>query len=402
MAKYYFAKVEAKGAKYYWAMSILGALILAWLAASYVRFVGGYYLTGLNHTVTWAAPKVIFVLFVGLSAGSFIISALSGVFGQKEYKVLSRVAGFLAVLFMVGALALLVSDWGRPDRIVLPLIPSYMNFRSMLSLNALVYSTYITLGILYLWAQFKGRDKAVTALAIIATITAIFVHSGTGFIFSIANAREMLFTPIVPLAFVVAALSSGTGMVMNILYFTFKLTGRPIDVRFFKQLSKIMLGLIIFVVYLMAVEHLMHWYVPEHAEGEMFVLFGHHGGQFFQWAFWAGLIGLGGIVPIFILLNPRTKTNLKWILTAGALHVFGVLCERILIILPGQFLPVPILPGYEISSAFGDGKILWYFPSFIEWTQIIGVIALVVFLYIMGLRMLPFLPAEGKYVKEEH
>ncbi|MCL6472193.1 MAG: polysulfide reductase NrfD [Firmicutes bacterium] len=400
MAKYYFAPVKAKGAKYYWVMGILGALTLGWLIASYIRFIGGPYLTGLNHQVTWAGPKVVFVLFVGLSAGSFIISALSAVFGQKEYKVLSRVGGFLAVLFILAALLLLITDWGRPDRLFIVFDPNNINPTSMLSLNAFFYTTYMVIGIFYLWAQFKEHDRAMTGLAIAATVAAVFVHTGTGFIFAIANAREMLFTPVVPIAFVVAALSSGSGMIMNVLYFTFKLTGRSVDVRFFRQLSKVMLGLIIVVIYLMAVEHLMHLYVPEHREGELFVLFGEHGGQFFQWAFWGGLITIGGIVPVFLLLYKRTKDNLKWILTAGGLHVFGVLCERMLIILPGQMLPISILPGYQISSAFGDGKIWNYLPSGYEWMQLIGIFAFVAFVYILGLRMLPLLPVEGRYVSE--
>ncbi len=400
MAKYYFAPVQAKGAKYYWAVGISGALALAWLVASYIRFIGGPYLTGLNHQVTWAGPKVVFVLFVGLSAGSLILSALASVFGQKEYKVLSRIGGFFSVLFILAALLLLITDWGRPDRIFLVFNPSNMNPTSMLSLNAVFYTTYMIIGIFYLWAQFKEHDKAMTGLAIAAVIAAVFVHTGTGFIFAIANAREMLFTPVVPIAFVVAALSSGTGLIMNILYFTFKLTGRPIDVRFFRQLGKVMLGLIIFVIYLMAVEHLIHLYVPEHREAELFVLFGKDGGAFFTWAFWGGLIGLGGIVPIFLLLYKRTRDNLKWILTAGGLHVFGILCERMLIILPGQMLPINILPGYTMSSAFADGKIATYLPSGWEWMQLIGIFGFVVFVYLMGLRMLPLLPVEGRYVKK--
>ena len=67
--------------------------------------------------MTWAGDKVIFVLFVGLSAGSLMISGLAVIFKQKEYKVLSRVAAFNSVLFMVGALGALISGWGRPDRI---------------------------------------------------------------------------------------------------------------------------------------------------------------------------------------------------------------------------------------------------------------------------------------------
>ena len=396
MAKYYFAPIEGKTPKYYWTVGILGTLVLGWLVASYVRFIEGMYITGMSHSVTWAGAKVIFVLFVGLSAGSLIMSALSAIFGQKEYKVLGRVAAFNAVLFMAGALGILITDWGRPDRIVLPF---YMvNPRSMLSLKAYIYMTYIAVCILYLWAQLKENETWTKALGIVAVIVAIFVHSGTGFIFGVINGRDMFFSSITPLAFVVAALSSGSALAMIVLYYTFKLTKRSIDMRFFHQLSRVMVGLIIFVFYLVTIEHLTHLYVPEAQEGEFYVMFS---GGFFTWVFWGMLYGLGLLIPIFLLLNPATKTKIKWILTASALHVIGVLAERMLFILPGQFLAVPIFPGYEFTSPFQDGVIASYIPHMAEVIQFVGIFAFIAFIYIMGLRMLPLLPVEGKYIKDQ-
>jgi molybdopterin-containing oxidoreductase family membrane subunit len=349
----------------------------------------------MSHSVTWAGAKVIFVLFVGLSAGSLIISALSNIFGQKEYKVLGRVAAFNSVLFMVGALMMLISDWGRPDRVLLPF---YMiNPRSLLSLNAFIYTTYMTIGILYLWAQIKENEKASKVLAIAAVITAVFVHSGTGFIFGVINGRDMFFSSITPLAFVVAALSSGSALAMIVLYFTFKMTDRSIDERFFQQLSKVMLGLIIFVFYLVTIEHLTHLYVPEAQEGERYVMFS---GTFFTWVFWLQLYAIGLLAPIIILLNPGTRNKAKWILGASAMHVFGVIGERILFILPGQFLPIPIFPGYKLTSPFLDGQVVTYIPHLAEWVQFAGIFGFIALAYIVGIRVLPLLPMEASFEKK--
>jgi Ni/Fe-hydrogenase subunit HybB-like protein len=394
-AKYYYAPVKTTSTKYKWTIAVLGALSLGWLVASYIRFTQGMYITGMSHSVTWAGAKVVFVLFVGLSAGSLIISALSTIFGQKEYKVLGRVAAFNSVLFMVGALLILISDWGRPDRILLPF---YMiNPRSLLSLNAFIYSTYMLIGIFYLWAQIKENEKAAKVLAVAAVITALFVHSGTGFIFGVINGRDMFFSSITPLAFVVAALSSGSALAMLVLYFTFKITGRFIDERFFQQLSKVMLGLIIFVLYLVTIEHLTHLYVPEAQEGERYVMFS---GNFFTWVFWVQLYAIGLIAPIAILLNPRIRGNVKWILIASAMHIIGVIGERMLFILPGQFLPVPIFPGYRLTSPFLDGQIVTYFPHVAEWVQYIGIFGFIALVYIVGISMLPLLPVEAVFVNK--
>jgi molybdopterin-containing oxidoreductase family membrane subunit len=397
LAKYYFSTIEGKSPRYWTGVVVLALLAGGWLIASAVRYFMGFYISGLSSSVTWGGAKVLFVLFVGLSAGSLMISGLAVLFNQKEYKVLSRVAAFNSVLFMVGALSILISDWGRPDRLFLPFYN--INPRSMLSLNAFIYMSYMTVGVLYLWAQFKENDKWARALGVTAIVTAVFVHSGTGFIFGIINGRDMFFSSITPLAFVIAALSSGTALAMLILHFTFKYSGREIDKRFFLQLSKIMLPLIIFVFYLVTIEHLTHLYDPEFQRGETFVMFG---GNFFTFVFWGQLYLLGLVIPIAILFNPGTRTKIGWILGASALHVVGVLGERMLFILPGQVLEQPILPGYEISSSYGDGIVWSYIPQAVEWFQFVGIFAFLGMIFLLGIKILPLMPVEGVYVKEEH
>jgi Ni/Fe-hydrogenase subunit HybB-like protein len=397
VANYYFSRIEGKSGGYWTAVAICAGLVLAWLVATLIRFLKGYYLTGMSNSVTWAGDKVIFVLFVGLSAGSLMISGLAVIFKQKEYKVLSRVAAFNSVLFMIGALGALISGWGRPDRIFLPF---YMvNPRSLLSLNAFIYMTYITIGILYLWAQFKENDRWTNVMGTMAVVAAVFVHSGTGFSFGIINGRDLYFSSITPLAFVVAALSSGTALAMIMLYFTFKYTKRPLDNRFFLQLSKIVLALMIFVFYLVTIEHLTHLYDPEFQPGEIFIMFS---GNMFTYIFWGQLYLIGLAIPIFILFYPRTRNKIGWILAASAMHVVGVLGERMIFVLPGQVLAQPLMPGYELSSGFQDGINVMYIPRLIEWIQYAGIFALIGLVYLMGLKLLPLMPREGIFVKPVH
>jgi molybdopterin-containing oxidoreductase family membrane subunit len=158
-----------------------------------------------------------------------------------------------------------------------------------------------------------------------------------------------------------------------------------------------MLGLIIFVFYLVTIEHLIHLYVPEAQEGEHYIMFG---GGFFTWVFWVQIYAVGLIAPIAILFNRKTRDKVKWILTASAMHVFGVLGERILFVLPGQILPIPILPGYKLSSSFLDGQIVSYIPSIAEWVQFVGIFALIALAFIIGISILPLLPREAIFIKD--
>lgn len=394
MAKYYFSTIKGNSPRFYTAAAILFVFVLGWVAATWYMFTNGIAVTSMTQQVPWGLVIVLFIYFVGLSAGSFIISAISVLFGQTQFKVFSRIAGFTAVLMIVAGLMMLISDWGRPDRILVPFI--HVNPRSILSWNAFIYSTYIVNGILYLWALFKNNDKYVKMLAISATALAVGVHSGTGAIFGIINGRELFFSSLTPVAFVVSALSSGTGLAIILLVASFKLTKRPFDERLMKELSRLMAGLIIFVIYLMLIEHFVHLYAPEFEEGERYILFSGNG---FTWMFWGGLIFMGGIVPVAILLS-KLRTSLNWILVAAGLHVVGVLFERMVIVLPGQMLPQPLFYDSEVTSRFQDGVTASYFPNIIEFIQIGGVIAGVVLIYMMGLKLLPLLPREGKYIKE--
>ena len=71
-----------------------------------------------------------------------------------------------------------------------------------------------------------------------------------------------------------------------------------------------------------------------------------------------------------------------------------------IIVLPGQMLPQPLFYDSEVTSRFQDGVTASYFPNVIEFIEIGGVIAGVVLIYMMGLKLLPLLPREGKYIKE--
>lgn len=394
MAKYYFSTIKGDSPRFYTAVAILSLFVLGWVVATWYMFSHGIAVTNMTQQVPWGAVIVLFIYFVGLSAGSFIISAISVLFGQTQFKVFSRIAGFTAVLMIVAGLMMLISDWGRPDRILVPFV--HVNPRSILSWNAFIYSTYIVNGILYLWALFKNKETYIKVLAISATALAVGVHSGTGAIFGIINGRELFFSSLTPVAFVVSALSSGTGLAIIMLVASFKLTKRPYDERLMRELSRLMTGLIIFVIYLMLIEHFVHLYVPEYQEGERFILFG---GNVYTWLFWGGLIFLGGLVPVAILLSKLGK-SLNWILVASGLHVVGVLCERAVIVLPGQILPQPLFYDSEVTSRFQDGVTASYFPNFIELIQIGGVIAGVALIFMMGLKIFPLLPREAVYVKE--
>jgi len=394
--KIYWTTINGKSLGMYFLLGVLAILAAAGLYATYAMFSQGHYITGMNNQIPWGLPIVVAIYCIGLSAGSLVLSALSAVFGQKEFKPFARIAVFVAALFLVGSLLSIVLDWGRPDRVMLPFL--YLNPRSIFSWNGFLYSSYIFICIVYLWAMFTGRDGWIKPMGILAVCWAVGVHSGTGAIFGFINARELYYSPLASPTFVVAALSSGTALMILIIVSTFKATGRFLDNRLITGLAKLLGSFIMVVLYFVIVEYIVRLYTPSTCEPTRFVLFG---GNLYTYIFWVGLILLGSIVPAIILFNPITKNSIPWISFASLLVVIGVFCERLIFVLPGQIFPLNLFPDMEMTSSFMDGQITWYQVSLPEIAQGLGILSIVAILYVIGLKLFALLPTEARHLEHE-
>ena len=80
---------------------------------------------------------------------------------------------------------------------------------------------------------------------------------------------------------------------------------------------------------------------------------------------------------------------------AAILHVFGVLCERYIIVIPGQTHPQEILPNMNVESVALDGALVGYSISFLEVVQALGIAAIVALAFMLGLRIFAMLPTKA-------
>ena len=120
----------------------LAALVVAGLLATWYVIYKGMWVTNMTNRVPWGMQKTMAVYYIGLSAGSLVISGLYGVFGKVEYKPFARIAVYLAMLFLIAGLLSILTDQGRMDRVfVEPFV--YFNLQSMFSINPLLYSGHI-------------------------------------------------------------------------------------------------------------------------------------------------------------------------------------------------------------------------------------------------------------------
>jgi molybdopterin-containing oxidoreductase family membrane subunit len=392
-----FSKIEGKSSQYYATLVILAAIVAIGGYAFLVQYQKGHIVTGMSQRVPWGLPISMVVFLIGASAGSLILSSLSTVFGKEEYKVFSRVAAYLAALLLLGALMVIGLDLGRPERAVL--LFRFFNLKSIFAINAFLYTSYLVVCGVYLWAMFEKRYRLVFALGALAVVWAVAVHSGTGAILGFIYGRELYHSPLMPPLFLVAALVSGTALVIVLLIGTFKYTRRPMEERLIWGLGKLLSAFILVELYFVIVENTTRGYSPAVSEHLHFLLFS--GGYAYAPLFWIFQILLGAIVPLAILLNPGTNKSVRWITGASALAVFGVVVERYNLVVPALAFPQEYLPGKVVSSAALDGVIASYSISGVELAITAGVLAFLGLLYGIGLKVFNLLPVEKVVVEEK-
>jgi molybdopterin-containing oxidoreductase family membrane subunit len=383
-----FAPLAGQSKRFSAFLLLLFAAAAAGLLATYLLYAKGLHLTGLSNRVPWGISIVMAVYYIGLSAGSLVLSAMSAVFGKAEFKPFSRIAALLAMLLLVGALLSIILDWGRPDRLFVPFL--YFNPASMFSINGILYSSYIAICFVYLLAMFAERQRLVSAIALIAVLWAVGVHSGTGAIFGYVP-REVFESPLLPPSFIAAALSSGTALMIVLLQLLFRYTNRPFDESYVRQLSRLLSIFILVVFYFLLTEHSYRAYLAASREAQWYFLFG--GSH--SIVFWLGLIAIGIIIPAILLFNPRTKDSIKMINIAAVFHLFGVLCERYIVVIPGQTHPPDILPNMHVESVALDGAVVSYSISLLEAIQALGIAAIVAIAFVLGLRFFAMLPTHA-------
>ena len=164
-------------------------------------------------------PLIAWYLFLaGVGAGTYLV-AIAATYLGEQYKPLVKPGVFLgAPLVLIGSLLLLL-DLGNPLRF-------WMGFlrpqSSMISVGILIITVFILLGLLHIAALlFPQRVKlSATALAWLGGINALFALGTaiyTGLLLGVVKAVPFWNTPMLPMLFLVSALSTGAGAVLLVL-----------------------------------------------------------------------------------------------------------------------------------------------------------------------------------------
>jgi Ni/Fe-hydrogenase subunit HybB-like protein len=379
-----FVTIEGKSRNYRLAVAVFAFLALMGLICFGLSYVLGHQLFGSSNVIPWGMPIVLAIYLIGLSAGSLILSSLTYVFGREEYRPIARMAVFLAIVLIFGAMISIAVDLGRPEKFWRLFMFFYLNnMTSMFAINGILYGGYFVISLFYLGIILTEQKKASRIMGIIAVCWAVLVHMGTGAIFGFVAARETWFSPLKPLEFLSAALASGLALLIVVTILTLKLSGRNINKDMITSLGNMLRTFIIILLILILIDKLTHLYEPAR-EATMFMLAGEY-----SWIFWVLQIGLVAALPLAILFDSRLNKRIKWIVIAAVSVVIGVFFERYYLVIPGAAYPLHLYPG-KIEGVYGAVGSFPITPT--EMGLSIGIIASLVALFLLGLKYLEALP----------
>jgi molybdopterin-containing oxidoreductase family membrane subunit len=383
-----YAEVKPRSTGYLVLLLGLLALALAGLGAAHHMDVEGHHITGMTNQIVWGMPHVFAIFLIVAASGALNVASISSVFGRQAYRPLARYSAVLAITLLFGGLAILLLDLGRPDRLIVAM--THYNFKSIFAWNIILYIGFVVIVAVYLWLMMERRLYRFSKPAgLVALVWRLVLTTGTGSIFGFLVAREAYDTAILAPMFVILSFAIGLAILILLLMLCFALDRRELDISHLRRLGGLLGIFTAAVFYFVLVYHLTKLYGTQNHGFERFILLD---GGVYSWLFWGLQIGLGNLLPLWLLYAPRGANSAVSIAVACLLILVGAIAQLYVIIIGGQAYPLNIFPGYTVESSFYDGVVNSYAPSLWEILLGVGGLATSLLAALLVLRVLPILP----------
>ena len=395
-AKVHYREIVQSGTGFWGLLGFLGILLALGLFAAYNMEHHGHWITGMNQQIVWGTPHVFAVFLIVAASGALNTASISSVFAKSAYKPLARVSAFLAIALLVGGLAVLVLDLGRPDRLIVAM--THYNFKSIFAWNIFLYTGFMAIVGVYLWWMMDPPwQKYYRVGGFFAFLWRLILTTGTGAIFGFIVARQAFDAAIMAPMFVTFSFAYGLAILILVTMAAMKWTGRPMGDAILRRLKNLLGVFAAASLYFVIVYHLTNLYATEHHGVERFILLE---GGIYTALFWLGQVLVGYLLPIAIVYHPslgKSRTAVAW---ASIFVILGGLAQMYVTIIGGQAYPLILFPGMEISSSFHDGVVAGYTPSIYEVLLGIGGISIALLAVTLGMKHLKLLPEslEDEYV----
>lgn len=395
---------------------VLLALIGLGIYAYSVQFTQGEIVTGMRNLgpmggATWGLYISFLVYFIGLSFAGISIAALIRLLGLETLKPIARMAEIVTVISLILGAFTVVVDVGQPGRALINLFRYARPGSPFFGTFTLVIAGYLFASQVYLYLESR-RDAAILAkksgklqklyqvwaagykdtpaeqerhkrasfwLAVAIVPLLITAHSTLGFVFGLQVGRPGWYSALQAPEFVALAGVSGIGLLIVIAAILRKALGvqKTLNMEVFKELSNLLMFLIVAYLYFMVVELLTATYSSQPHEAN--VIYALLSGDY-AWAYWFTVAAL--VIPFALLIWQFIfkKYHLSWILFSGALVNVAAIVKRYLIVVPSQT--------HGTLLSYGVGS---YAPSWVEYSVILGLIAMGILFFVLFIKVFPIM-----------
>ena len=361
---------------------VLALIVIAGFATWVFQTMNGLgSTTGMNNSISWGAYIIMFVFFVGLSAGGLIVAASAEVFDIESFKPISKPAVLTSTVCICGAGAFVLLDLGSIQNILGMFV--HPNFTSPLVWDMCIITTYLIMNIIELVVLVK--DKPAKTKKVVSCVTlpvAIVVHSVTAWIFGLQIAKAGWYSSIMAPLFVASALDSGLGLLMIVLLIMNARNLISVSSELFNKLGKLLATCVAVDGYMIGCELLTMGYPGD--EAGLVVLQTMTAGATAPF-FWFEVI-CGIIIPFILLASKKRRESKAILAVSGALIACGVFCKRVWLVLSSMMQQnAAAAPGVTTGSS--DYPV-WvtvgqYMPQLPEIVICAAVVAGVILLFVL-------------------
>lgn len=371
---------------------VLGALVVAGVAAWIYQLANGLGVTGMSNGVSWGLYIACFMFFVGLSAGGLIVASSASVFHIAEYKKVALPAIICSTVCICCAGMFVLIDMGGIQRVWRILVGP--NPTSPLVWDVCVISCYLIINIVYLVFMCSKKPGAADKVSIVSRFAlpiAILVHSVTAWIFGLQVSKEW-YTAIMAPIFVASAMDSGLALLLLALMGLNKSGVFKVENKLISSLAGLLAVCIAVDAFFIGCECLTMAYPGAKGAEALSVMAGGITAPFF----WIEIIG-GLLIPFLLMVFAKNRANMKLVGLACVLVVAGVFCKRIWLLFTSFYeFNIAGAPGVISGSSAARGAsgvdvfamLGTYAPTWVEIAVVVGVISLGALAFIVMSRML--------------
>jgi len=285
------------------------------------------------HEIPWKVYIPLYFYFTGLSAGSFILSTLSTVFGIKRFKPMALPAAITSFVLLLLAPVCLILDLHQPTRFWHTLVPEYFNRTSALSFGSWLLTVYPIANLVYIYFIYVKNDRVTKILGMVTVPLAIFVHAYTGFAFALVRARAWWHSALMPGYFLTSALLSGIALLLVVALLMDRYRREKLETELYESLRLMMVGILLTDLFWNG-SFWLTLFVST-ADGSASIWLALHEKLYIYGELLAGML-----VPLAILVMPWTKRHRVWLCLASLLIIGGVFLMRYSVVFIGFDIPL--------------------------------------------------------------